>query len=149
MKQTTNQSQTNTQEKKEENFFKKHWKKIVVTTVVVCGVTVSVILLYKNGDKITKLFEYKHSKVKTSSTINKVQQLKADPISSVVEEDPIELIKETVEKTVNVSSYVRKLPNGKRISQQKKEQMLSLDLYIDDNHTYCNEYTRKIKASAA
>ena len=68
MKQTTNQSQTNTQEKKEENFFKKHWKKIVVTTVVVCGVTVSVILLYKNGDKITKLFEYKHSKVKTSSS---------------------------------------------------------------------------------
>ena len=139
-----NQTQTNTQEKKKENFFKKHWKKIVGTTVVICGATVSVLLIYNNGNKNIKLFSYKEKALPTS-----IKSSNALPITILVDkEKSIETAKETVEITINVGSYIRQLPAGKKISFQKKEQMLSLGIYIDDKHTLCNEYTRKIKVPA-
>lgn len=145
MKQTIKQTQTS---KHEKNFFKKHWKKIVATTVVVCGVTVSVILLYKNGNKIAKIFEYKQDKVKTSPTTSKVQT-QVEPPLLVAEEDHIEKIRKMVEKSIDVNSYVRRLPENRRVSPKKKIQMEELGIFLDENHTYCDGYTKKIKVLAA
>ena len=145
MKQTINQSQTNTREKKKENFFKKHWKKMVATTVVICGVTVSVILLNKNSNRFIKLFLHNDNKAKTSST-----QIKMTDITTALDKvEPTEIIEKNTEKIIEVGSYIRRLPKGQKISKPKKEQMLSLNVYIDDNHTYCNEYARKIKSTVA
>lgn len=123
MKQKTSKSQTNTQEKKEKNFFKKHWKKIVVTTVVICGVTVSVILLYKSGNKITKLFEYKRSKTKVLLTSANSQQTqsKLEETQEIIEKIVESIANEKIQTVSLVKGHPLKLPNGKKATPAKQE----------------------------
>lgn len=110
-----------------KDFFKKHQREIALGAIAFAGISLEI---YNLCNKCTNDEE--------------ITETEAESIIDLI--DNIESSEEISEPQQTraphtTTAYMRRLPNGQKLSPEKKEQMMTLNLPIDDGRVLVNGYS--------
>ena len=109
-----------------KEFLKKHRVEFTVGTLASFGICLELYSLYQkyiNNENVTE--------IKTKPTIDLIDDIELSEESR----DP-----QQTKAPHTTSAYIRKLPEGQKLSQEKREQMMALNMPVDNGTVLVNSY---------